>query len=114
MAERFRVIWAPAARLDLEDVLEWVENLSAPNAAKLLRRIESAVVALKRFPRRGRIVPELRPLGILSFRELIVGLNRVVYRVEGREVRVVAVIDGRRELEDLLIGRALRDIEPGS
>ncbi|MBX7116101.1 MAG: hypothetical protein K1X64_17355 [Myxococcaceae bacterium] len=43
-------------------------------------------------------------MGITAFRELIIGSCRIVYRVDSREVDV---LDGRRELADLLLQRLI-------
>jgi len=43
-----------------------------------------------------------------TWRELVVKPYRLVYRIEGDTVTVLAVFDGRRDLEDLLLERLLR------
>jgi len=60
---------------------------------------------LNQFHDRGRIVPELKTYGILSYRELIISPWRVVYRTSEQKVYVLAVIDSRRNIEDILIER---------
>jgi len=62
---------------------------------------------LDQFPDRGRIVPELKAHGILSYRELIISPWRVMYRTSEQKVYVLAVIDSRRNMEDILIERFL-------
>ena len=44
-----------------------------------------------------------------AYRELLVDPYRLVYRVESARVVVVEIFDGRRNLEDLLLDRLLRD-----
>ena len=39
---------------------------------------------------------------------LRVGEYRIVYEIAGREVHVLAILDGRRDLQDLLAERLLR------
>jgi len=58
---------------------------------------------------RGRVVPELRARGVVTYRELIVLSCRIIYRAEPREVRIVAALDRRRDLDTLLLERARRD-----
>jgi toxin ParE1/3/4 len=43
-----------------------------------------------------------------SWRELVVKPYRILYRVSSDTVTVLAVFDGRRDLEDLLLERLLR------
>jgi toxin ParE1/3/4 len=56
-------------------------------------------------PERGRIVPELREQGIILYREIILAPWRVIYRIVGQTVYVLAVLDARRNLEDILLDR---------
>jgi toxin ParE1/3/4 len=63
---------------------------------------------MARMPQRGRIVPELKILGVDIYRESIIGPWRIVYRILDLDVLVVAVIDGRRNLEDILLNRLIR------
>ena len=70
--------------------------------------MEARAARLESEPRRGRIVPELARFGIRTWRELIVRPYRIVYRIDGDTVAVLAVFDGRRELEDVLLERLVR------
>jgi toxin ParE1/3/4 len=53
-------------------------------------------------------VPELREIGVTEYREVVRKPYRIVYFTVGRQVYVVAILDGRRDLEDLLARRLLR------
>ncbi|HFD13475.1 MAG TPA: type II toxin-antitoxin system RelE/ParE family toxin, partial [Crenotrichaceae bacterium] len=82
----------------------------SPSAAKdNLGKIKTRVSALYSFPQRGRIVPELKEHGILQYRELIVPPWRVIYRISGQSVYVLSVIDSRRNVEDILLQRLVRE-----
>jgi plasmid stabilization system protein ParE len=54
------------------------------------------------------VVPELARLGMRTWREIVARPYRLIYRIEGDTVNVLAVFDGRRDLEDLLFERLLR------
>ena len=45
---------------------------------------------------------------IRQYRELITTPYRLIYRVRSRDVLVLAVLDARRNLEDVLLDRLLR------
>ena len=107
---RYRVAIAPAASQDEEDILTYLVACEELPAAKVLAaRFDRALASLASFPGRGRIVPELRRHGIVAFREIIVAPHRIVYRIAGKVVRVVAIVDGRRDLDDLLRARVHRN-----
>ena len=43
------------------------------------------------------------------YRELILGPWRLIYRLDRGQMYVLAVIDGRRNVEDLLLRRLMRN-----
>ncbi len=104
----FRVLWTETAVRDLEDIISFIATDSPGNAAAVLARLKERAAALEANPMRGRVVPELALFGITTWREMIVKPHRLIYRVEADSVFVLAVLDGRRDLEDLLLQRLVR------
>ncbi|MCK6487970.1 MAG: type II toxin-antitoxin system RelE/ParE family toxin [Planctomycetes bacterium] len=100
--------WAVTARDDLEAIAAYIAVDSAINALKVVERIEARAETLSSLPMRGRVVPELRWHGVMTFQELIEKPWRLIYRIESHRVVVVSVLDGRRSLEDLLLDRFVR------
>ena len=110
MAKRkWRVVWTEAATYDLVEIVSFVAGKSPVNARRLLIRLRSKADSLERSPRRGRIVPELASTGTRAWRELVNKPHRIVHRIRGEIVLVGAVVDGRRDLEDLLLERLTRN-----
>ena len=107
-SRRFRVQWAEVAVRDLEELVAFVTVDSALDAERVLRRIEDRAATLGSSPARGRVIPELARFGMRTWRELVVRPYRLVYRIEGDTVTLLAVFDGRRDLEDLLLERLIR------
>jgi len=93
---------------DLEELVAYIAVDSPTNATRVLDRIERRAGSLESSPARGRVVPELAHFGMRTWRELVVRPYRLVYRIEGDTVTVLAVFDGRRDLEDVLLERLLR------
>ena len=91
-----RVTWSPEALDDVEAIAEYIERDSPIYARAVVQKILATTRKLQRFPRAGRIVPEL---GDDAIRELLVYSYRVIYRVRERVVLVAAVTHGRRELD---------------
>ena len=109
MSETRRLVWwTAAAEGDLAELVTFVAAGSVPGARKLLSRLRQRAASLELMSERGRIVPELAAFGIRSYRELIVKPYRLVYRVTGEDVVVLALFDSRRDLDDLLLDRLLR------
>jgi plasmid stabilization system protein ParE len=111
MTRRFRLVWTEVAIADLEGIVDYVavhDSLAA--AEKLYGKLDTRIGSLVASPERCRIVPELRAEGLEMYRELVVSKYRVLFRVRGREVVLLGVLDGRRDLDELLIQRALGDV----
>jgi plasmid stabilization system protein ParE len=108
-SRRRRVIWSLAAATDLAEIAAYLGATSPDSARQMMKRLQSRAATLRTSPARGRIVPETHAFGIRVWRELIVRPYRIVYRVEGRaSVVAAAVLDGRRDLENLLLERLTR------
>ena len=105
---RFRVQWAEAAVRDLEEMVSFIAMDSELEASRVLNRLEVRSATLESSPGRGRVVPELARLGMRTWREIVARPYRLIYRIEGDTVNVLAVFDGRRDLEDLLLERLVR------
>ena len=105
-----RVVWTEAATHDLVEIVSFIARTAPANARRLLIRLRSRAESLERSPQRGRVVPELATAGARSWRELIVKPHRIVYRMRGDIVLVGAVVDGRRDLDDLLLERLTRNV----
>jgi toxin ParE1/3/4 len=101
------VLWAAVAEKDLLGMLLYIADESPRNALKIMNKIRNRTAKLKQSPMQGRVVPELLSQGISQYREVVVSPWRVIYRVEGSQVFVVSVIDSRRNVEDILLGRLL-------
>ena len=104
----FEVLWTDAARLDLERIVELIADENPANALTVLGRLERRCQTLAALPERGRIVPEARAVDVLTYRELIEGPWRIVYRYDVDRVYVMAVLDARRDLSSQLLERLVR------
>jgi plasmid stabilization system protein ParE len=106
---RRRVLLAESASLDVVDILEHVAATRGLELAlEVNQRLERALESLEQLAGRGRVVPELRARGVSAYRERLELPYRIVYRIIADEVRVVAVVDHRRDLDALLHARARR------
>jgi len=90
-----RVVWSRRASQDLEAIASYIAADSPAYASIVLNRIVHLSKTLTRFPCSGRKVPEFDDENI---RELVVYSYRVIYRIEGSEVTIAAVIHGKRDL----------------
>lgn len=80
---------------------------SVNSALSIYEKLTGRIESLARVPRRCRIVPELKEIGVTVFRELLVSRYRICFRIDGKKVILVGVLDSRRDLQEILIDRAL-------
>jgi plasmid stabilization system protein ParE len=107
MADNFFIRWAAPAREDLDEIIEYIAQTNIIYAVKVLDKIEIAVKNLDVLPKRGRIVPELEKYGYILYREIIVDYWRIMYKIENDIVYIMAVIDGRRNVEDIIMKKII-------
>ena len=92
-----RIRWSACALWQLEDAIYHIATDNLMVARQLERRIRDCLDLLKDFPLSGRIVPELDDA---ERRVVIAPPFRIVYRVSNNEIRVLAVVHGRRSMPD--------------
>jgi toxin ParE1/3/4 len=109
MKSRLPVEWATIAERDLAGIVEYIARDDPGAAAGVLDTLEAKASSLETLATRGRVVPELQRIQIREYRELLVKPYRLIYRVEKLRVVVLGVFDGRRDLEDILLDRLLRE-----
>ena len=94
---------------DLYAIYRYVANNDSPaKADNLLDSIQKAMLSLETVPARGNHPPEMQRWGILDFREIFFKPYRIIYEIRDNAVFIHAVLDGRRNCEDLLQQRLLR------
>jgi toxin ParE1/3/4 len=92
-----RLIWTDPALRDLESIAEYIA-LDKPQAARVfVQKVFHAAERLVRFPKSGRIPPEIPHL---PYREIVVPPCRVFYRLDGGTVYIVHVLRGEREVRE--------------
>ncbi len=101
----YQVFWTQTAQQDLQRIIEYIVADSEIRARRVYLSIREKADELRQMPLRGRIIPELRYYGILTYRELISPPWRIIYKTDEHKVWVLAVIDGRRNVEDILLDR---------
>jgi toxin ParE1/3/4 len=105
----YNVIFDQDAEDDIFDIYAFVAmNDSVERADKLLDALRQTCLKLRKLPHRGNMVSELFEIGVLEFRELHYKPYRIIYSFESTTVYVHCILDGRRDIQDLLQERLLR------
>jgi toxin ParE1/3/4 len=104
----YRVYFISDTEEDLINIYKFIFlNDSKTNAEKLYTKLYNKCLTLYKNADRGRILPELKMLGITDFKEIIYKPYRIIYQVIDNEVFVHCILDGRRDIQILLQERLL-------
>ncbi len=106
---KFTIYLVEDAEKDLLDIYRYVAlNDSPEKAEKLLDHLEQTILRLETLPERGHHPPELERIGVREYREVFYKPYRIIYQIMESEVFIHCVLDGRRDLQELLQDRFLR------
>jgi toxin ParE1/3/4 len=105
---RYPVVWTGVAAQDVERLSAYLLDEAPLRAEQIVERIISRGESLGSSPERGRTPPELRAIGDRTWHEVQEPPWRILYRITGKRIEIHGVLDGRRNLEDILLERLLR------
>ena len=94
----YEIRWSPRAADNLEDVCDYIAKDSEYYAALFAKKVNSVIKSIPQFPKAGRIVPEYRDDNL---REKIYENYRIVYRLKGEVVEIVAICHGAKLLDNV-------------
>ena len=104
----FSVFLTDDAARDLDELYDYIDRHDVPGKADhVLGRIEKAFTSLSESPERGAYPKELLALGIREFREIFFKPYRIICRIMDKNVYVLLIVDGRRDMQMLLQRRLL-------
>lgn len=106
---RYSVFITDTALKDLNEIDSYITEKSSERIARQIYfDIKRSCVSLEKFPLRGHEPPELitrRNPGIL---EIHCKVYRIFYRIMEKNVYIISIIDGRRNVSELLKKRLLK------
>jgi toxin ParE1/3/4 len=99
MAKHRRPIdWSSDARSDLSDIWDYYARIASRSTAdKIVREIGKACQLLEDHPFAGRSRDEVRP----GLRSVAASPHVVFYRVNDDVAKIVRVLDGRRDIDEI-------------
>lgn len=96
-----RVVYAPAAQADLQEIADYIARDSIDSALRVLSEIELAVNRLAENPQLGPVRPDLAPTDS-ELRFWTIYSYLIAYRYDSDTLEVVRVLSGFRDLSDIL------------
>ena len=93
----FTLEWSEEALEDIESIADYIEKDSPVYAKSVVSKFFEKAELLQEFSELGRKVPEMNNPQI---REIFVYSYRLIYKIERTKILFIAVVHGRRLLEN--------------
>jgi toxin ParE1/3/4 len=91
-----RLIWTEKALNDLEEIKNYITRDSSYYAENVVTKIREKINSLKKFPEKGRIIPEIEDN---NYREIFLWRYRLMYRIIEGDIYILAVFHGARNFK---------------
>jgi toxin ParE1/3/4 len=105
----FDIFLAFDAERDIIEIYEYIYHKDSPEKADYVySKLKESINNLSNNPERGHPPKELEKIGIKEYLEIYFKPYRIIYQIVNKEIHVHCVLDGRRDLEDLLHKRLLQ------
>ncbi len=106
----YTIVILASAEQDMNELKSYIaKNFSPSTWQDTYGKLKTAIRNLKDFPFAGAIPEELERLNLTQYRQIISGMNRVIYEVRQEVIYIHIVSDTRKDMETLLTQRLLRN-----
>ena len=98
-----KIIWSEDAGNELMDIISYIKKNSGKIVAKNIhKKIMEKVEDVSQNAAGRRIAPLLKEFGILDIHQININPWLIYYRVENNFMKIISIIDMRRNLEEIL------------
>lgn len=98
-----KIFWSQDAADELTDIITYtIEHFDKKQANIVFTKIAEKVERIKHYPHQGKIVPELREIGINDIRQILELPWKIFYKTENETLYILTIIDSRRNIEEIL------------
>jgi plasmid stabilization system protein ParE len=105
----FKVVILHSAEHDLKELRHYlISRFSTQAWRSTYQHLQSTVAQLATSPYAGVVPDEIQQLNLRHYRQVLCGMNRVIYEVRENTVYIHIIADTRKDLQSLLIKRLLR------
>lgn len=101
-----KVVVLRSAEADLKSLKSYIVAKFGTKAwISSYAKIKESVAMIQSNPKAGRLPLELEGLGIAQYRQVLSGMNRIIYEVRDGTAYIHLFCDSRRDLQTLLMKR---------
>ncbi|MFO2463110.1 type II toxin-antitoxin system RelE/ParE family toxin [Pseudomonas sp. 15FMM2] len=100
----FRVVILQSAKNDLKDIKSYItRRFSAATWQQTYEYLKQAIRHLETHPYAGAMPEEVEKLNLNQYRQIVSGMNRVIYEIRGQIIYIHIIADTRKSLQALLL-----------
>ena len=100
---KIEIIWSEYAGNELTEIISYIKKNSGRIIAKnIYKKIMGKVKDASENAKGRRIAPLLKEFGIIDIHQININLWSVYYKVENNLMKIISIIDMRRNLEEIL------------
>jgi toxin ParE1/3/4 len=104
-----RIVFLAGAEEDMKELRRYVLKCFGKSAwQETYEKIKESTRTIQNFPRSGSIPDELVDVRLQQYRQVIAGMNRIIYEVADEVIYIHIVCDTRRDMHTLLSRRLVR------
>lgn len=104
------VVILRSAEADLRELRRYIlKKFGQKTWEHSIEGIRKALERISAYPRAGTIPEELTLVAIDQYRQVVSGMNRIVYEIRGDTAYVHLICDTRQDLKNVLMRRMLRE-----
>jgi toxin ParE1/3/4 len=100
---KYKLVWSKDAGEEFFEIVSWYKyNVGINAARKIYVKINSQIKRLKEIPGIGKSAQVLKDIGVNDYRQIAIEHWLIYYKIENQNINIVSIIDGRRNLEEVL------------
>jgi plasmid stabilization system protein ParE len=104
-----KVVFLASAEEDLKELRQYLRHHFDEHTWQAsFSKLRQALEQIRSFPMSGVVPEELAELNLAQYRQIISGMNRIIYEVAPDMVYIHIVCDTRRNMTSLLARRLIR------
>lgn len=105
---KLKIVILQSAETDLKELRTYlIERFSFQTWQSTYASLKTAIRHLETLPYVGSIPEEIERLNLGQYRQILSGMNRIIYEVRGQTIYIHIIADNRKSLPALLMKRLL-------
>jgi plasmid stabilization system protein ParE len=103
-----KIVWTADAEESFNEILEYsMMKFGETRTQTLYEKVISKVDLLSSISFISKVSQDLKDIGITDVYELIESPWRIFYKIKNDEIIILQILDGRRNIEEILISKVI-------